>query len=473
MEGTEAQASQAPGPEGDGGGAGWHHVVHIKAPGSVKVQVVSVAEGDTDAAPGSIQWWVCVIGAVICVAFAGLMSGLTIGLLSLQPLDLEVIARSADAEHGKMARDVKEIIKDQHFLLVTLLLCNAAAMEGLPVLLDDIMGPLAAVVLSVTAVLLFGEIIPQAVCKSFGLRVGAATAPLVRVLLIICSPIAWPIAKVLDAMFGSERGPLYRRSEISSLVSIEREHGELTEHEADVMEGALAMASKRCSLCMKGLDQVHCLSEEAVLDEATMDWMLGVGRSRIPVHKAGEPGVLLGAVLLKKLIKFRPEDATAVAGMSLSPLVHTSEDTHLYDLLRVFQTGCSHMAAVYARDVELPPGRPTAPPPTGVGALGIITLEDVIEELIKSQIVDECDAGHAGGTAEGCFASGPAALALDRVSTTSSASASVAAAATASAAASASVAGAAVAAGGQREKATHARAPGAPAGEGAAAAASG
>merc|ERR1719145_393588 len=127
-----------------------------------------------------------------------------------------------------------------------------------------------------------------------------------------------------------------------------------------------------------------------------MDWMLQIGRSRIPVHRAGKRGQLLGVVLLKKLIKFRPEDATPVSKVNLSPLVHMSEDTHLYDLLEIFQTGCSHMAAVYDRGVPLRSEHPTTPPPGGATVLGIITLEDVIEELIKSEIVDECDVASDG-----------------------------------------------------------------------------
>ena len=56
------------------------------------------------------------------------------------------------------------ILQKHHLLLVTLLLCNAAAMEALPIFLDAIVPSVLAIVISVTAVLFFGEIIPQAVC---------------------------------------------------------------------------------------------------------------------------------------------------------------------------------------------------------------------------------------------------------------------------------------------------------------------
>jgi len=56
------------------------------------------------------------------------------------------------------------VVANQHFLLVTLLLCNACAMEALPLFLDRLADPATAIIISVTAVLLFGEILPQAVC---------------------------------------------------------------------------------------------------------------------------------------------------------------------------------------------------------------------------------------------------------------------------------------------------------------------
>jgi metal transporter CNNM len=49
-------------------------------------------------------------------------------------------------------------------LLVTLLLSNAFAMEALPIYLDAIVPSFWAIIISVTAVLFFGEVIPQAVC---------------------------------------------------------------------------------------------------------------------------------------------------------------------------------------------------------------------------------------------------------------------------------------------------------------------
>ena len=95
------------------------------------------------------------------VAVAGLMSGLTLGLLSLDTVDLEMILRGPESRQKKYARGIQPLMKDSHRLLVTLVLCNAAAMEALPMLVDRLTSPLISLILSVTVVLLFGEIMPQ------------------------------------------------------------------------------------------------------------------------------------------------------------------------------------------------------------------------------------------------------------------------------------------------------------------------
>ncbi|WP_459806162.1 DUF21 domain-containing protein, partial [Herbidospora sp. RD11066] len=81
----------------------------------------------------------------------------------------------------KQAAAILPVVQKQHQLLVTLLLCNAAAMEALPIYLDKIVHPAVAVVLSVTFVLIFGEVIPQAISARYGLAVGANFVGLVRV----------------------------------------------------------------------------------------------------------------------------------------------------------------------------------------------------------------------------------------------------------------------------------------------------
>ena len=85
------------------------------------------------------------------------MSGLTLGLLSLDGNQLEVLQAAGKEKEKKYARRIVPLIKKHHLLLVTLLLANAGAVEAMPIFMDKITNPVLAILVSVTAVLVFGE----------------------------------------------------------------------------------------------------------------------------------------------------------------------------------------------------------------------------------------------------------------------------------------------------------------------------
>jgi len=95
---------------------------------------------------------------------AGLMSGLTVGMMGIDHLVLEMKEGNGTQEEKQAAKRLLPILKKHHYLLVTLLLCNATCMEALPIYLDKLVPEIWAIMISVTCVLFFGEIIPMAVC---------------------------------------------------------------------------------------------------------------------------------------------------------------------------------------------------------------------------------------------------------------------------------------------------------------------
>jgi hypothetical protein len=90
-----------------------------------------------------------------------MMSGLTIGLLSLDYVSLQVLKNSGEPHERVYAARIIPLVRHKHLLLVTLLLCNAAAMEALPIFLDKMVPSYMAIALSVTAVLFFGEYVAK------------------------------------------------------------------------------------------------------------------------------------------------------------------------------------------------------------------------------------------------------------------------------------------------------------------------
>lgn len=188
--------------------------------------------------------------AAALVLLAGLVSGLTLALMSMDAVELEVLRRSGSPRQRRAADKVAPVVADEHWLLVTLLSVNAGCMEALPLVLDRVVDPATAVALSVTAVLLFGEIVPQAVCSRHGLRVAALSAPLVRLMMLLTSPLSWPAGRLLDLVLGKdEGGAVFRRTQLKALVGLHAAGGELglgdlTAGEVAVICGALDLTSK-------------------------------------------------------------------------------------------------------------------------------------------------------------------------------------------------------------------------------------
>jgi metal transporter CNNM len=167
-------------------------------------------------APLSIMWWEYVGAAIGCVAGAALAAGLTMGLVSLADDDLHEIRLMEEEdcdgdEAKKQLRKLKyyagrliPLKKDHHLLLVTLLLVNAGVNEALPIFLDRVVPkPWMAILLSVTLVLIFGEIIPSAIFTGPNqLKIAASFSTIVTIFMWILRPVAWPIARVLDCCLG-------------------------------------------------------------------------------------------------------------------------------------------------------------------------------------------------------------------------------------------------------------------------------
>ncbi|GMY27535.1 DUF21 domain-containing protein At4g14240-like [Fagus crenata] len=403
---------------------------------------------------GSAWWFIYAGLSCFLVLFAGIMSGLTLGLMSLGLVDLEILQRSGTNTEKKQAAAILPVVKKQHQLLVTLLLCNACSMEALPIYLDKLFNQYLAIILSVTFVLAFGEVIPQAICTRYGLAVGANFVWLVRILMIICYPIAYPIGKILDWVLGHNEA-LFRRAQLKALVSIHSQEagkgGELTHDETTIISGALDLTEKTAEEAMTPIESTFSLDVNSKLDWEAMGKILARGHSRVPVY-SGNPKNVIGLLLVKSLLTVRPETETPVSAVSIRRIPRVPADMPLYDILNEFQKGSSHMAAVvkakgrgkthsttingekseenkvidedsqlntpllYKQDgksdsvvVEIDRASMKGPLAFKLNdaainglshlsediedgeVIGIITLEDVFEELLQEEIVDETD----------------------------------------------------------------------------------
>ncbi|SGZ49928.1 CIC11C00000004656 [Sungouiella intermedia] len=329
------------------------------------------------------EFYINLFTSAFLVLAGGVFAGLTLGLMGQDEVYLKVIAHSGEPQERKYARKVLRLIgRGKHWVLVTLLLSNVITNETLPIVLDRCLGGgWPAVVTSTASIVIFGEIIPQSICVRYGLQVGAIFAPFVLVLMYIMYPVAYPCAMLLDHILGEDHGTVYKKSGLKTLVTLHKTMGveRLNQDEVTIISAVLDLKEKSVSHIMTPMDRVYTMSSDLILDEKTVEEIFNAGFSRIPIHLPNEPLNFIGMLLVRVLISYDPEDALPVALFPLATLPETSADTSCLNILNYFQEGKSHMIVVSET-----PGEPT-------GALGVLTLEDVIEELIGEEIVDESD----------------------------------------------------------------------------------
>jgi metal transporter CNNM len=254
-----------------------------------------------------------------------------------------------------------KILSEHHLLLVTLLLSNAMAMEALPICLNELVSEITAVFLSVTAVLVFGEVLPQAICTGPNqIKIASAVAPMTRALMMMEGLIGYPISKLLDCVLG-ERGPnRYTNEDLKTLIAL---HASVPHHgpeghegrESDtglniqqrfLIRGAIDLANLSAKDVMRDYDVVTSISVREVLSEQFLKRLQSIGYSRYPVFKDNRNQVI-GILLVKQLLGFNNFDVTLEqSGIPLRKPLVIGPNKLLTDLLVEFQKGKSHIALV-------------------------------------------------------------------------------------------------------------------------------
>ncbi|KAL4644542.1 hypothetical protein ACB092_02G172100 [Castanea dentata] len=335
-----------------------------------------------------------IILITLLVLFAGLMSGLTLGLMSMSLVELEVLVKSGTPSDRKHAAKILPVVRRQHLLLCTLLICNAVAME----LLDRFLG------------------------------------------------------KDHDALY--RRAELKTLVDLHSNEA--GKGGELTRDETMIIAGALELTKKTARDAMTPISSTFAIDINAKLDRDLMKLILEKGHSRVPVYYE-QPRNIIGLILVKNLLTVHSADEVPAKNVTIRKILRVSENMPLYVLLNEFQKGHSHMAVVvgeHGNQIE----QPSTENPTDVRevrldihverhpqekslksrralktlkslsmnrglsktkskkwltdfhpevlhindellpnfseegeAIGIITLEDVIEEVLQEEIYDETD----------------------------------------------------------------------------------
>ena len=228
--------------------------------------------------------WATIICLICLLLLSGLFSGLNLGLMSLTPHDLLVIQEAGTENDRKYAKRIYPVRKHGNFLLCTILLGNVLVNSTTTMLLDTLISGVQAVAGATLAIVIFGEIVPQAICSRHGLKVGSKTIILTRFFMFLTWPISKPLSKLLDIILGEEVGASYTRDQMSALLK-HTTNTDIEDREKNIMTGVLGLRTKKIRGVMTNIEDVFMLDADRTLDDELVLTVYGYGYSRIPVYE--------------------------------------------------------------------------------------------------------------------------------------------------------------------------------------------
>jgi CBS domain containing-hemolysin-like protein len=178
----------------------------------------------------------------------------------------------------------------------------------------------------------------------------------------------------MDWALGPEPPVRHSKFEIGEMI---KDHQldistDIDEREAKTVMGALTFSDKTAEEVMTPKKNVYRFYEDQKLTAELIDSIIERGHTRVPVFKSKSDQVV-GVVLVKNLLGVRK--GTKVIKKSKEPIT-VRENTNLDDILEIFRTARQHLLIVIDEHDNV---------------LGIITLEDIHEEIFGYEIIDETD----------------------------------------------------------------------------------
>ena len=318
--------------------------------------------------------------AIALICLSAMFAGLTLGMLSLDKVELEVVVGGEDKRLAACASKIIPVRKNGNLLLCTFLVGNTACNSLSSILMADLEGGVIGFVTSTVLILFLAEIIPQAVCSRYALQIGAKVIRPVQFFIILFYPVAKPISMILDCTLGEEIGTIHTRQELSKLLQIHVNEGAIDKESGNILQGALhALNVMRVDELVTPVEDCYMLHISLILDFKTVSEIFETGFSRIPVYDKSTNDIV-SILFAKDLILVDPDDETPLKyfiSIFGRPVVTFNENVKVRVAFVKLRQGHGHLAIVTDSKTK--------------NVLGVITLEDIVEEIIQEEIVDETD----------------------------------------------------------------------------------
>ena len=323
-----------------------------------------------------MEYLIIVLQVTMLVGMSAIYSGLNIALMSLSKTDLRRKMKLGNSD----AKRVYGFRENSHLSLSAILFANVAVVSANALILEHHFNGLIAGLASTLLIVVFGEVLPQAIFVKRALQFCSFFTPLLHVTVWITYPVSKPLQLVLDKLVGDEHHALHSRDELGLIFGEHRrdDSSELDEDEVEIIQSALQLSEKTVKDIMRPIDDVFWLPIDAVLNAKTVDLITEHGYSRIPILSKDKRDCF-GVLLMKDMVDIDfDEHPTPVSSFNLHRTRVIGSRTALDTMFRKFISIHSHLVPI-EKDDEI---------------IGIVTVEDLVEEILGHEIADETDHAH-------------------------------------------------------------------------------
>ena len=357
------------------------------APSPALTLIILLAQALEFHAPDGSSWaaWgIIVLIAICCLGLSAFVSGSEIAFFGLDKGDIDDLTESEDPK----ARKVCFLLDHSEQLLATILIANNLVNITMVVLLtfainltvtfnSPAVNFLVQTVFLTFLLLLFGEIFPKLVARGRTMKWVLATSGAVQTIFKVLSPIS----KLMVRSTFIVNRIITKKQENISTDELEKalEISDLQEgKDKEMLEGILSFGEKEVSDIMISRVDVTAIEYHDTWDEA-LKTVLDSGYSRIPVYDTSQDAIR-GILYSKDLLPYIGKRDNSFRWQTLLREPYFVPDTRMIDdLLEDFRKKKIHIAVVVDEYG---------------GTQGIVTLEDIIEEIV-GEIDDEYDEAHA------------------------------------------------------------------------------
>ena len=321
-----------------------------------------------------------IIAIVILILFSAFFSASETAFTSLNRIRLKNAADNGDKGAVRVLKMAENFDKLLTTVLVGNNIVNILASSISTVLFIDIMqdsakGTTLATVVTTIVVLIFGEVCPKGIAKESPEKFAMLFAPFLKLLWYVFTPVSFVligIRKLFSLIFKNKDAAVITEDEIITFVEEAAQEGGINEQESELIRSAVEFNDREAQEILTHRVDIEAISTETTAEEMEQ-LFIETGFSRLPVYEDTIDKIV--GVIHHKDYYNKVKSGQCTLQEIIKDVIPVHKSIKIRDLLTLLQTSKSHMAVV-ADDYG--------------GTLGIITMEDIIEELV-GEIWDEHD----------------------------------------------------------------------------------